>query len=200
MKLYYSPGACSLSPRIILNETEMHYTAEKVNLQDKKTARGDDYLKINPKGQVPALELDNGTLITEGVAILVYLSIAAPAKHLMPKDGSLEYVQALSWLNFIATELHKSFGPLFYPGVPDDYRASMRAKLQKQYAYVDSQLNEKDYLMDKRFSVADAYLYTTLTWAVALKIDLSGLFRLQAYKERMEKRPSVIAALAAEKQ
>lgn len=199
MKLYYKTGACSLSPHIVLCETGLHFEAEAVDLATKKTAHGDDYLKINPKGQVPALLLDDGNLLTEGVAIVQYLADRAPAEHLMPPKDSFAHYEALEWLNYIATELHKGFSPLFNPKAPDEFKAWTREQLQKKLAYVDQSLKNRDFLLGELFTVADAYLYTILTWAQAMNFELSSLSNLSGFIKRMNDRPSVKAAVAAEK-
>lgn len=198
MKLFYKPGACSLSPHIILNETGLKYSVEKVDLATKKTEHGDDFLEVNPKGQVPTLQLDNGRILTEGVAIVQYLSHKTPAKHLMPAVGTPEYYHAIEWLNYISTELHKGFSPLFNSQTPDEYKQITKEKLLKQFTYVDNELQNRIYILGDTFSVADAYLFTVTRWADAVKLDLSHLSALAEYMKRIAARPAVNATLKAE--
>ena len=181
MKLYYSPGACSLSPHIALHEAGLTHELVKVDLRAKKTESGADYTQINPKGQVPAIELDNGELLTEGPVILQMIADTATDKHLAPPAGSSERYRLQEWLNFTTTELHKNFSPLFQPVIPDDVKAFF-----------------KDRLMGKTFSVADGYLFVMLAWADRMNFDLSGLPNLMAYKARIAARPNVQAALKME--
>lgn len=164
MKLYYKPGACSLSPHIILNESGLNYSVEKVDLATKKTEHGADFLAVNPKGQVPTLELNDGSILTEGVAIVQYIAHKVPGKHLMPGAGTPEYYHAIEWLNFVSTELHKGFSPLFNPQTPEEYKKIAKEKLLKQFTYVDSVLEKQDYVLGASFSVADAYLFTVTRW------------------------------------
>ncbi|MBK5142403.1 glutathione transferase GstA [Budviciaceae bacterium BWR-B9] len=198
MKLYYKPGACSLSPHIILNESGLNYSVEKVDLATKKTEHGADFLAVNPKGQVPTLELNDGSILTEGVAIVQYIAHKVPGKHLMPGVGTPEYYHAIEWLNFVSTELHKGFSPLFNPQTPEEYKKIAKEKLLKQFTYVDSVLEKQDYVLGASFSVADAYLFTVTRWAAAVKLDLSALKSLAAYMERIAARPATAAALKAE--
>ena len=199
MKLYYSPGACSLSPHIVLAESGLAFTLEKVNLGAKKTELGADYLKINPKGYVPALELDNGQLLTEGPAIVQYLADLVPQRKLAPPAGTIDRYHLQEWLNFISTELHKGFSPLFNPKAPDDWKSIVRELLNKRLEIVARQLEGRSYLMGEAFTVADAYLYTVLSWAKHVKLDLSSLPMLSAYIDRVTARPAVHATLVAEK-
>lgn len=198
MKLFYKAGACSLSPHIVLREAGLDFTAEKVDLAAKKTESGADYLTINPKGQVPALLLDDGSLLTEGVAIVQYLADRVPDRNLIPAAGTLSRYHAIEWLNFVATELHKGFSPLFNPKTPDEYKAVARSKLEQQFSYLDGVLAQQQYLLGNRFSVADAYLFTVLRWALALQFDLQQHASLSAYMARVAARPAVDAALNAE--
>lgn len=198
MKLYYHPGACSLSPHIILRESGLDFTLVKVDLATKRTENGDNYLDINPKGQVPALLLDDGTLLTEGVAIVQYLADKVPDRQLLAPTDSLTRYQTLEWLNFIATELHKGFTPLFRPNTPDEYKAIARAALEQKIHDVNEQLNQKQWVMGSRFTVADAYLFTVLRWAQAMKLNLDGLKHIEQFMNHMQERPAVKAALAAE--
>lgn len=198
MKLFCKPGACSLSPHIILRETGIDFTLITVDLQTKKTEQGEDYLSINPKGQVPALLLDEGSLLTEGVAIVQYLADLKSDRHLLAPCGSLTRYQTLAWLNYVATELHKGFSPLFRPNTPDEFKALTREQLEKKFSYVNDELKDKQWLMGLRFTIADAYLFTVTRWAHALKLDLSGLDALQSWFDRVAERPAVVAALKAE--
>lgn len=199
MKLYYKSGACSLSPHMVLCEASIHFELVRVDLATKKTEHGEDYLKINPKGQVPALLLDTGELLTEGVAIIQYIASRAPGKGLMPPQTDFSYFKAIEWLNYIATELHKGFGPLFNPNFPDNLKQAARQQLEKKFAYVDSQLDHKDFLLGEHLNVADFYLYTTITWAKAMALDIASLNNLACFIKNMEERPSVKTALAEEK-
>lgn len=199
MKLFYKPGACSLSPHIVLREAGLDFSIESVDLATKKTETGEDYLRINPKGQVPALLLDDGSLLTEGVAIVQYLADIVPDRQLIAPSGTLSRYHAIEWLNFVATELHKGFSPLFNPKTPDEYKAIARERLDKQFSYVDSELAKHDYLLGSKFSVADAYLFTVTRWANALKLDIKQRSHLDKYMARVADRPAVKDALAAEK-
>jgi glutathione S-transferase len=198
MKLYYSPGACSLSPHIALLEAGLPYDLVKVDLRAKKLENGDDYLKVNPKGQVPALALDSGELVTEGPVIVQMIADQAPAKNLAPARDSAERYKLLEWLNFIGTELHKSFGPMFSPALSDDAKAFFKDRVMAKFKYLDGALAGHDYLMGKQFTVADGYLFTILSWADRMKFDLSGMPTLLAYQARVGARPKVQEALTKE--
>ena len=200
MKLYFSPGACSLSPHIVLREAGLDFELEKVDLRSKVTASGADYTRINPKGSVPALELDNGVLLTEGPAIVQYLADQAPATGLAPAAGSLERYQLMSWLNFISSEVHKSFAPLYNPAASADMKDSAIDNIHKRFGYLNQALAGRDYLMGERFTVADAYLFVMLHWAGKTKIDLAPTPNLQAFHARVAARPFVQQALQAESQ
>ncbi|WNN46315.1 MULTISPECIES: glutathione transferase GstA [Winslowiella] len=198
MKLFSKPGACSLSPHIVLRECGLDFTQVNVDLASKKTESGEDYLQINAKGQVPALLLDDGGLLTEGVAIVQYLADLKADRQLLAPSGSLTRYHTIEWLNYIATELHKGFSPLFNPATPEEYKQLTRSQLEKKFQYVNSQLQEKQWLMGLRFTVADAYLFTVTRWARALKLNLDGLDALNDWMERVAERPAVAAALKAE--
>jgi len=200
MKLYYSPGACSLSPHIALHEAGLPHELVKVDLRAKKLENGDDYLKVNPKGQVPALMLDNGELVTEGPVIVQMIADKAAAKNLAPATNSPERYKLQEWLTYINGELHKNIGPLFNPALSDDAKAVFKDRAMGKFRYVDGQLTGKDYLMGKQFSVAYGYLFVMLTWAERMKFDLSGLSNLKAYQARIAARPAVQAALKMEAQ
>jgi glutathione S-transferase len=198
MKLYYTPGACSLSPHIALLEAGLPYDLVKVDLRAKKLENGDDFLKVNPKGQVPVLALDSGELVTEGPVIIQMIADRAADKNLAPTRDSAERYKLLEWLNFITTELHKSFGPMFSPVLADDAKAFFKDRVMGKFKYVDSQLAGRDHLMGSQFTVADGYLFTMLSWADRLKFDLSEMPNLMAYKARVGARPKVQEALTKE--
>src|SRR5450631_3922193 len=198
MKLYYSPGACSLSPHIALLEAGLPHDLVKVDLRAKKLENGDDFLKINPKGQVPALLLDNGELLTEGPVIVQAIADKAAAKNLAPARDSAERYKLQEWLNFITTELHKNFGPMFSPVLADEAKAFFKDRVMGKFKYVDGALAGRDYLMGKQFTVADGYLFTMLSWADRMKFDLAGLSNLKAYQARVAARPMVQAAMTKE--
>jgi glutathione S-transferase len=198
MKLYYSPGACSLSPHIALLEAGLPYDLVKVDLRAKKLENGDDYLKVNPKGQVPALVLDNGELATEGPVIVQMIADKAPGKNLAPARDSAERYKLQEWLTYINGELHKNIGPLFNPALSDDAKAVFKDRAIGKFKYIDGQLAGHDYLMGKQFTIADGYLFVMLFWADRMKFDLSALSNLKAYQARVAARPKVQEALAKE--
>jgi len=198
MKLYYSPGACSLSPHIALLEAGLPYDLVKVDLRAKKLENGDDFLKINPKGQVPTLVLDSGETVTEGPVIVQMIADKVAGKNLAPARDSAERYKLQEWLTYINGELHKNIGPLFNPALSDDAKAIFKDRAIGKFKYVDSQLAGRDYLMGKQFTVADGYLFTMLRWADGMKFDLSGLPNLLAYKARVGARPMVVEALTKE--
>jgi glutathione S-transferase len=200
MKLYYAPGVCSLASHITLNEAGLAHALEKVDLGKKITETGADYTKVNPNGYVPALELDGGEVLTEGPAILQYLADLAPASGLAPAAGSIERVRLQQWLNFITSELHKGYSPLFNsdPTV-QAAKPVFRKKLADRFAHVDRTLADgRAYLTGEAFTVADAYLFTVANWARLVDLDLSGLSHLQALLARIAERPAVQKTLAAE--
>jgi len=198
MKLYLKPGACSLSPHIVLQELGLAHETEVVDLAKKVTASGANFLDINPKGYVPALTLDDGTLLTEGPAIVQYLADLHPEAQLAPPNGSLARYQLQSWLTYIGTELHKNFTPFFNPAATAEMKAQAGAMLQRRFALVESELASKSYLMGEGFTVADAYLFTVTSWAKFIKFDLSAFPQLQAFQTRVAARPAVQRALKAE--
>jgi glutathione S-transferase len=198
MKLYFAPGACSLSPHIALAEAGLTADYVKVNLKDKKTEAGDDYLTVNPKGQVPVLGLDSGGVLTEGPAIVQYIADKAPNSKLAPANGTDERYQLQEWLNMLTSELHKSFSPLFNPVMPDEAKAIFRDKLVKTFSHIDGKLAGNDYLMGSQFTVADGYLFTMLRWAIGLKFELDKHPNLKAYFDRVGARPKVKEAMLAE--
>jgi glutathione S-transferase len=198
MKLYYSPGACSLSPHIALLEAGLPYDLVKVDLRAKKLENGDDFLTINPKGQVPALALDSGELVTEGPVIVQMIADKAAAKNLAPARDSVERYKLQEWLTYINSEIHKNIGPMFSPVLADDAKTFFKDRATGKFRYVDGQLAGRDYLMGKQFTVADGYLFTMLAWADRMKFDLAGLTNLKAYQARVGARPMVQEALTKE--
>lgn len=198
MKLYYSTGACSLSPHIVLRESGLAFEPVLASTKTHKLADGTDYYTINPKGYVPLLELDNGERLAEGPAIVQYIADQVPAKKLAPANGTMARSRVQEWLTFIGTELHKTFSPLFNPAMPEDAKAIFRTKLLDRFAWVNTQLEGRQYLTGADFCVADAYLYTVTRWTKPLSLDISGLRHLGDFMARMEARPAVQAALKAE--
>jgi len=198
MKLYFSPGACSLSPRIVAAEAGIPLDFEKVDLASKKTESGRDFTTINPKGYVPALELDDGTVLTEGPAIVQYLADRAPEKRLAPANGTLERYKLQEWLNFITSEIHKQFSPLFDASMPDEAKAKFRDKLAGRFDWIVEQLGDQEYLTGANFTVADAYLFTVLNWTKWTGIDLARWPVLQNYVARIAARPEVQTAMKEE--
>ena len=198
MKLYYTPGACSIHPHIALCEAGIAHEIEKVDLKEKKTASGANFLAINPKGYIPALQLDNGEVLVEGVAIVQYIADQKPDSGLAPKNGTMERYRLQEWLTFISSELHKQFSPLFNATIPDDVKKFFRDKIAGRFAYIDKELAGKDYIFGSKFSVADGYLYNMIRWARRVEMDLSGCPNVVAFEKRVEARPKVIEALKAE--
>jgi len=198
MKLYYSPGACSLSPHIVLREAGLNFDLALASTKTKKLADGSDFYQVNPKGQVPVLELDNGERLTEGPAIVQYIADQAPTSKLAPPAGSMQRYRLMEWLNFITSELHKSYSPLFNPAMPEEGKAVYRARISERLQWVDSQLEGKQYLLGDEFSVADAYLFTVSGWSKVVGVDMSGLKNLNAFRDRVAARPAVKAAMEAE--
>lgn len=198
MKLYFSPGVCSLSPHIVLEESGPAYNTEQVDLRTKITATGADYSAVNPKGYVPALELDNGVLLTEGPAIIQFLADQVPDRQLAPANGTLARYQLQSWLTFIGTELHKSFTPFFKPDSTPDMKAAAQANLKQRLGYVNTELAGREYLLPEGYSVADIYLFVVLSWARVIKLDLTPWPQLQAFQARVGARPAVQRTLKAE--
>ncbi|KQQ87494.1 glutathione transferase GstA [Massilia sp. Leaf139] len=197
MKLYFSPGACSLSPHIVLHEAGLDFSTERVDLRQKLTAGGVDFGTISPNGYVPALALDDGTVLTEAAAVVQYLADRAPASGLLPPVGDIARYKVLSWLTFISSELHKNFSHLFNPAASEDMKAHGRKMLALRLAYVAAQLEGRDYL-ESQFSVADAYLFTVLGWADLVKVSLAEWPVLGEYRARIAARPAVQQALRAE--
>ncbi|HXN81770.1 MAG TPA: glutathione transferase GstA [Myxococcales bacterium] len=199
MKLYFAPGACSLSPHIVLREAGLPFELEQVDLKTKKTRSGVDFFTINAKGAVPALQLDGGQVLTEAAVIVQYLADQKPEAKLAPAAGTLERYRLQEWLNYIASELHKSFSPLFHSTTPEPVKQATREALLGKFGYVNRQLEGKQFLLGDRFTVADAYLFVMTTWARFTGLDLSRFPALTAYHQRIKERPAVQAAVDAEK-
>jgi glutathione S-transferase len=198
MKLYYSPAACSLAPHIVLRETGQPFTLEKVDTERHVTADGRDYYAINPKGQVPLLALEDGSHLSEGQVIAQYISDRASATSLMPPAGTAARYRVMEWQNYITAELHKSFTPLFAPGLDDTAKGILAGRLRKKYEWLDSQLSDSAYLTGDTFTAADAYLFVVTNWAKFVKLDLGDLKHLQAFIGRVASRPAVRDAMRAE--
>lgn len=201
MKLYYATGTCSLSPHIVALEAGIPLDIERVDIfkSPHVTGIGRDFTKVNPNGYVPALELDDGTLLTEGAAIVQYLADLRPASKLAPAAGTHERYRLQSWLNFVASELHKMYSPwLFHPEYGAQAQEVARGKIAERLAYVENHLGNGPYLMGETFTVADAYLFTIVGWSAFAKVDLSTFPRLRAYMDRIGARPKVQEAMLAE--
>jgi glutathione S-transferase len=198
MKLYYSPGACSLSPHIVLRELGLPFEPVLASTKTHKLADGTDYYTINPKGYVPLLELDDGQRLSEGPAILQYLADKEPGKNLVAAPGTMPRYRQIEWLNFVSTELHKSYSPLFNPAMPEEGKAVFRKRLRGRYEYLNQQLEGKSFLMGDAFSLPDAYLFTVTNWAKPVGVDIGDLSNVQAFMVRMATRPAVQAAMKAE--
>jgi glutathione S-transferase len=198
MKLYYSPGACSLSPHIVLREAGLAFAPVLASTKTHKLADGTDYYTINPKGYVPLLELDDGQRLSEGPAIVQYVADQVPEKKLAATWGTMERYRQIEWLNFISTELHKGFGILFNPAMPDEAKAVARTRLTERLEWVNRQLEGRQYLMGDSFSVPDAYLFTVVNWCKFVNLDISSLAHVGAFMARMAARPAVLEALKAE--
>lgn len=198
MKLFISPGACSLAPHIALRETGADFEAVKVDLATRKTESGEDFLAVNSAGKVPALVLDDGQTLTENPAILLYIADQGAASGLAPVEGSLERYQLLSRLSFLASELHKAFVPLFAPGTSEEAKAAAAAAVKKHLAALDQELTGRDHYVGNAFSIADIYLFVMLGWPGHVGIDMSAYPALGAYAGKIAQRPAVGAALKAE--
>lgn len=198
MKLYYAPHACSLAPHIVLRESGRAFELVRVNNKTKKTANGDDFLAINPKGYVAALQLEDGQVLTEGPVILQYLADLDPQAGLAPVSGTFERVRLNEWLSFINSEVHAGMNPLFNPDLKGDIRALFEGKLCKRLDYLNDALHERDYLLGNQFSVADAYLFTVLGWLPGFAIDRSRWPALERFSHQVQSRPAVKTALEAE--
>jgi glutathione S-transferase len=198
MKLYYSPGACSLSPHIVLRESGLQFEPVLASTKTHKLQDGTDFYTINPLGYVPVLELDNGERLTEGPAIVQYIADQVPDKKLAPANGTFARARLQQWLNFTTSEIHKTYSPLFNPDVPEAYKTMARAKLVDRYRWVDSQLEGKSFLLGDPFSVADAYLFTVTNWSKHVGVDISGFKNLGAFMGRVAARPAAQEAMKAE--
>ena len=198
MKLYYSPGACSLSPHIALREAGLAFEAVLASTKTHKLNDGTDYYGINPLGYVPMLELDDGTRLREGPAIVQYIADLAPTKNLAPASGTLSRYRLQEWLTFIGTEIHKSYSPMFNPGMPEEAKAIFRTKLQSRYEWLNGELEGKDYLMGEHFTVADGYLFTVTNWTKPTGVDISPYANVQAWHARVAARPAVQEAMKTE--
>jgi glutathione S-transferase len=198
MKLYYSPGACSLSPHIVAREAGLKLDLKKVNTKDKSIEGGGDFWQVNPRGYVPVLELDNGERLTEGPAIVQYLADQKPESGLAPKNGTLERYRLQEWLNLLTSEVHKQFSPLFKPNTPEEYKPIAKENLANRFNWINEQLAGKDYVTGKQFTVADAYLFVLLNWTKPTQIDLAKWPNLQAFQKRVAARPKVKEAMQVE--
>ena len=198
MKLYYSPGACSLSPHIALREAGLAFTPVLASTKSHKLQDGTDYYGINPLGYVPLLELDDGTRLREGQVILQYIADQAPLKNLAPANGTLSRYRLQEWLSFIGTEVHKGYSPLFNPAIPAEVKATFIGKLVSRYTWLNDELAGKQFLLGDHFTVADAYLFTVTNWAAKVGVDLTALANIQAFQARIAARPAVQEALKAE--
>ena len=197
MKFYYSPGACSMASHIALNETGLRYSAEAVDLKTHKY-NGGDFYQVNPKGYVPVLETDNGQKLTENAVLLQYIADQKPESNLMPKPGTFERYKALEWLNFMATEVHKGFGPLWDPTSPQETKKSATEKLFKRFDFVSKHLENNQFMLGSSFSIVDCYLFTLLGWTHFHKLDITKYKPLMAYMERVKSRPAVMSAMKEE--
>jgi glutathione S-transferase len=198
MKLYYVPGTCALGPHIILREAGLDFELDRMDPATRRTASGEDYLKVNPKGSVPALRLDSGEVLTEAAVILQYLADRKPDSGLAPAAGTMERYRLAEWLNFIATDVHKQFSPFFNPKLPEAWRENQLNVLNRRFEFLNERLKDRSWLMGERFSVADAYLFAVLSWTKLFDIDLGRWPVLAQYLARIAERPAVAAALKAE--
>jgi len=199
MKLYSATGSCSLATHIALREAGIPFELLKVNFSDKKASSGEDFMAVNPKGYVPVLRLDDGSVLTENVAVLQFVADQNPSVGLAPKQGAFERYRLVEWLAFINSEVHKQFSPFFNPKTPDAQKENAHAALLNRLGFIDPILKKQDYLMGQQFSVADAYLFTVLRWSRKANIDLTQFPSVAAFFERVRNRPHVIEALNAEK-
>ncbi len=198
MKLYYSPGACSLSPHIVAMEAGLPLQIERVDLKTRQTEKGLDFMKVNPKGYVPTLEMDDGSILTEGPVIVQYLGDRNPGSGLVPPPGTIERYRIQEWLNFVSTEFHKQYSPLFNPSVPPEIQKIFAGNLERRYGFVAKTLEKQPFLMGSLFTVADAYLFTVTNWARTVHFDLSKWPAIVDYQKRIAARPAVQKAFAAE--
>jgi len=198
MKLYYSPGACSLSPHIVLRESGLDFEPVLVSTKTHQLADGTDYYTINPKGSVPLLGLDNGERLTEVSAIVQYLADQKPDTGLAPAAGTFERYRLQEWLNFVSSELHKQYSPFFNPATPDEYKETVKKKLGERFAYLTKHLNDRDYLLGNNFSVADAYMFTILRWSPSVGVQLEPWPALKEFLARVGARSKVSEVMKAE--
>ena len=198
MKLFYKPGACSLASHIVLLESGIDFSLVEVDLAKKQLENGENFLQVNPKGQVPALLLDDNTLLTEGAAIMQYIADGKADRQLLAPTGSIARYRTLEWVSFIGMELHKNFLPLFHPRAPEEYKPFARATLTEKFAWVEASLSGGEWICGSRFTIAYAYLYTVLRWANAVKLDIAERKHIDAYMARVAARPAVAEALKAE--
>jgi len=198
LKLYYVPGACSLSPHIALEESGLPYTAIAMDGKTHKLQDGTDFYTINPLGYIPVLQLADGSTLREGPVIVQYIADQAPQKNLAPANGTLARYRLQEWLIFISTELHKNFGPLFNPATPNDFKAAIKDRLLERLKWIDGELKGRDYLMGEQFTVADGYLFNVTNWAVLCGVDISALIHINALRDRIAKRPAVQKVMRAE--
>jgi len=198
MKLYYSPGACSLSAHIALHESGLAFQPILASTKTHQLPDGTDYYTINPLGYVPLLELDDGTRLREGPVIVQYVADQAPLKNLAPANGTLSRYRLQEWLSFIGTEIHKGFSPLFNPAIPEESKAVFRTRLASRYKWIEGELEGKNFLMNDHFTVADGYLFTVTNWAKKVGVDLSTFTNVQAFQARIGARPAVQEAMRAE--
>jgi glutathione S-transferase len=198
MKLYYAPAACSLAPHIVAREAGLAIDLDKLDFATRKTEGGEDFAKVNPKGYVPALRLDNGEVLTEAATLVQYLADQAPQAGLAPANGTLERYRLQEWLTFISSEVHKGFGPLWNPQAPEAAKEIARENLAKRFAYLDQHLAGRSYLAGERFTAADAYLFTVANWSNFHNVDLTPYPNLKAFMDRVAARPAVREAMQAE--
>ena len=199
MKLYFSPGACSLASHIAILEAGLTVEPVLASTKTHTLPDGTDFYKLNPLGYVPLLEMDDGTLLREGPAILQYIADLAPLKNLAPANGTLQRYRLQEWLSFISTEIHKNFSPMFNPNMPAEAKTIFKDKLKSRYTWLDEQLADKPFVTGEHFTVADCYLFTVTNWAKPLGLDIAGCANLMAWHARIGERPAVQAAIAAEK-
>ncbi|TAK48508.1 MAG: glutathione transferase GstA [Xanthobacteraceae bacterium] len=198
MKLYYMPGACSLSPHIVLRETGLPFDLAKVDRASKTTSDGENYLTVNPRGYVPSLRLDSGEVLTEASIIVQYLADQVPAKKLAPPAGTMERYRLQEWLNLIASEIHKGFSPLFNAAISEQSKSVLKERLVQRLGYVNDVLAGRPYLMGDQFTVADVYFFVMTSWTARTRIDLDPLPHVQAHYALLRQRPAVRAAIEAE--
>lgn len=198
MKLYYAAGACSLAPHITASEAGVKVDLDKVDFATKKTSGGEDFMSVNPRGYVPALKLDDGYVLTEANVLVQYLADQKPEAGLLPKAGTIERWKAMQWLAFIATELHKTFSPLFDPSTVDATKTALKDRLAKRFAELETRFKSNEYILGKDFSAADAYAFTILSWAPHVGVDLKPFPSIEAYLKRVAARPKVKAAMMEE--